>query len=62
MYRTDTLKDDLKNKLDDRQQTIALTRTRTGYRRVKGPAGSGKSLALARLTVRRHKNPACQRR
>jgi hypothetical protein len=29
------------------QQEIATTRTRTGYRRVRGPAGCGKSLALA---------------
>lgn len=29
------------------QQRIATTRTRTGYRRVRGPAGCGKSLALA---------------
>lgn len=33
--------------LNDRQHDLATTRTRTGYRRVKGPAGCGKSLALA---------------
>jgi len=33
--------------LNPSQQQIATTRTQTGYRRVKGPAGSGKSLALA---------------
>ncbi len=33
--------------MDNRQLQIAKTRTVTGYRRVKGPAGSGKSLALA---------------
>ena len=33
--------------MDNRQLQIAKTRTATGYRRVKGPAGSGKSLALA---------------
>ena len=33
--------------LNDRQREIATTRTAAGYRRVKGPAGSGKSLALA---------------
>lgn len=33
--------------LDRRQRRLATGRTRTGYRRVKGPAGSGKSLVLA---------------
>lgn len=33
--------------LDARQRELATTRTETGYRRVKGPAGSGKSVVLA---------------
>ena len=33
--------------LNEDQREIARERTTTGYRRVKGPAGSGKSLALA---------------
>lgn len=33
--------------LDSNQKAIALSRTVTGYRRIKGPAGSGKSLVLA---------------
>jgi len=33
--------------LDKRQQEFANTRTATGYRRIKGAAGSGKSLVLA---------------
>jgi hypothetical protein len=33
--------------LNARQRELATTRTRGGYRRAKGPAGSGKSLALA---------------
>ncbi|MCY4417558.1 MAG: AAA family ATPase [Chloroflexi bacterium] len=33
--------------LNARQREIATTRTAAGYRRVKGPAGSGKSVALA---------------
>ena len=33
--------------LNARQREIATTRTEAGYRRVKGPAGSGKSLALS---------------
>ena len=33
--------------LDARQRDLASTRTETGYRRVKGPAGSGKSMVLA---------------
>lgn len=34
-------------RLDDAQRKLATTRTTTGYRRIKGPAGSGKSLVLA---------------
>ncbi len=33
--------------LNARQRELATTRTGTGYRRVRGPAGSGKSLSLA---------------
>ena len=33
--------------LDTRQRDLATTRTDTGYRRIKGPAGSGKSIVLA---------------
>ena len=33
--------------LDDKQRNLVLTRTKSGYRRIKGPAGSGKSLVLA---------------
>ena len=33
--------------LDARQRELATTRTDTGYRRVKGPAGAGKSVVLA---------------
>ena len=33
--------------LDLRQEHLAQTRTNTGYRRVKGPAGSGKSVVLS---------------
>ncbi len=33
--------------LNARQQELAKTRTATGYRRVRGPAGCGKSLSLA---------------
>ena len=33
--------------LNDKQREIATTRTRSGFRRMKGAAGSGKSLALA---------------
>ena len=47
MLNVDALKDNLKTQLDPRQYQIATTRTATGYRRVKGPAGSGKSLAIA---------------
>ncbi len=34
-------------KLDSRQRELANSRTKSGYRRIKGPAGSGKSLVLA---------------
>jgi hypothetical protein len=34
-------------RLNKRQAEVATSRTDSGYRRVKGPAGSGKSLALA---------------
>ena len=34
-------------RLNPRQEVIERTRTTTGYRRIKGPAGSGKSVALA---------------
>lgn len=33
--------------LDKAQRQLATSRTETGYRRIKGPAGSGKSLVLA---------------
>jgi hypothetical protein len=33
--------------MNSRQRELATTRTASGYRRVRGPAGSGKSLALA---------------
>lgn len=33
--------------LDETQQKLANTRTKTGYRRITGPAGSGKSVVLA---------------
>ena len=33
--------------LDRNQRSLATTRTESGYRRIKGPAGSGKSLVLA---------------
>lgn len=33
--------------LDSRQRELADSRTKSGYRRIKGPAGSGKSLVLA---------------
>lgn len=33
--------------LNSRQRYLAQTRTKTGYRRVKGPAGSGKSVVLS---------------
>ena len=47
MFNNDVLETQLKNQLDPQQYTIATTRTETGYRRVRGPAGSGKSLTLA---------------
>ena len=34
--------------LDARQKAIAASRTQTGYRRIRGPAGSGKTLVLCR--------------
>lgn len=52
MYNIENLEKELKNQLDQQQFTIATTRTETGYRRVKGPAGSGKSLALAGRAAR----------
>lgn len=33
--------------LDETQKRYVITRTKTGYRRIKGPAGSGKSLVIA---------------
>lgn len=33
--------------MDARQRDLATTRTESGYRRIKGPAGSGKSVVLA---------------
>lgn len=33
--------------LDNNQRSLATSRTQSGYRRIKGPAGSGKSLVLA---------------
>jgi hypothetical protein len=33
--------------LDDAQQALVKSRTESGYRRIKGPAGSGKSVVLA---------------
>jgi hypothetical protein len=38
--------------LDRNQLAIAETRTESGYRRIKGPAGSGKSLVLAARAAR----------
>lgn len=38
--------------LDRNQRSLAETRTETGYRRIKGPAGSGKSLVLAARAAR----------
>ncbi|CDX58719.1 conserved hypothetical protein [Mesorhizobium plurifarium] len=38
--------------LDSNQRALAETRTETGYRRIKGPAGSGKSLVLAARAAR----------
>lgn len=39
-------------KLNPQQEVIERTRTTTGYRRIKGPAGSGKSVALAARAAR----------
>lgn len=39
-------------KLDSKQRELAETRTKSGYRRIKGPAGSGKSLVLAAKAAR----------
>ena len=47
MTNIEILENELRKQLDQQQRTVATTRTETGYRRVKGPAGSGKSLALA---------------
>ena len=47
MSNVDTLKNHLKRQLNQDQHYIATTRTNSGFRRVKGPAGSGKTLALA---------------
>lgn len=38
--------------LDRNQRALAESRTATGYRRIKGPAGSGKSLVLAARAAR----------
>ena len=38
--------------LDRKQLSLAQTRTGTGYRRIKGPAGSGKSLVLCARAAR----------
>lgn len=38
--------------LDRNQRSLAETRTESGYRRIKGPAGSGKSLVLAARAAR----------
>ena len=61
-YMNDLLADDLRNwliepdfsstqreplELDKTQEKYVITRTDSGYRRIKGPAGSGKSLVLA---------------
>lgn len=42
--------------MDSNQRSLAETRTSSGYRRIKGPAGSGKSLVLAARAA----NLACQ--
>ena len=47
MYNSDDLDANLRDQLDTSQYNLATTRTQTGYRRVRGSAGSGKSLALA---------------
>ena len=46
MFTTNALENELKNQLNQQQYIIATTRTEIGNRRVKGPAGCGKSLAL----------------
>ncbi len=38
--------------MDRNQRSLADSRTKTGYRRIKGPAGSGKSLVLAARAAR----------
>ena len=38
--------------LDKRQRDLTMTRTETGYRRIKGAAGSGKSVVLASRAAR----------
>jgi hypothetical protein len=38
--------------MDSRQRMLADTRTQSGYRRIKGPAGSGKSVVLAARAAR----------
>ena len=38
--------------MDSNQRTMANTRTQSGYRRIKGPAGSGKSVVLAGRAAR----------
>ena len=47
MYNVNNLDTNLRDKLDTNQYNLATTRTQTGSRRVRGSAGSGKSLALA---------------
>lgn len=43
---SETQRISLENDLDREQKKYVLTRTERGYRRIKGPAGSGKSLVL----------------
>jgi hypothetical protein len=43
---SETQRISLENDLDREQKRYVLTRTESGYRRIKGPAGSGKSLVL----------------
>jgi hypothetical protein len=38
--------------LDSNQRDLASTRTTSGYRRIRGPAGSGKSVVLAARAAR----------
>lgn len=38
--------------MDAKQKTYVTTRTRSGYRRIKGPAGSGKTVVLAARAAR----------